>query len=170
MEKEVKSERSKACQNMFHSRGRALRALLHGDDFLTVGPKKETHKLEKEMDERYEAKHEEIGPGQMNNNMKVLDIEIIWHEDRLTIEADRQHVKAALKDLGLEDTKVMKTPGVKDTRKTQQETEKHKADVDCDEEAVTRKRRIPSCIDGRKTSEDWLKKLLQQDKTPRKRV
>ena len=58
--------------------------------------------------------------------MRVLNREIEWHEKKITMEPDRKHVKAVIKELGLENAKVMSTPGVKDKyEKVQQEKEKH---------------------------------------------
>ena len=54
--------RSAGCQHAFYNADRSLRAMAHGDDFLTAGPENEADKLKTEMDTKYEAKHTMIGP------------------------------------------------------------------------------------------------------------
>ena len=51
-------KRSFACQNAFYHETRAIRLIVHGDDFLTGGPEKEIRKFEQEMSKTYEAKHQ----------------------------------------------------------------------------------------------------------------
>ena len=65
------------------------------------------------MSNKYEAKHQLIEPGRDHlKKMKVLNREIEWHEKKITMEADGKHVKAVIKELGLEHAKVISTPGV----------------------------------------------------------
>ena len=54
---ELNFNRSMACQNAFHHKGRAIRIIVHGDDFLMAGPERELMKLKGQMDRTYEAKH-----------------------------------------------------------------------------------------------------------------
>ena len=94
--------------------------------FSQGGPEKEIHKFRHEMSNKYEAKHQMMGPGRDHlKKMKVLNREIEWHAKKITMEPDTKHVKAVIKELGLENARVMSTPGVKDRHeKVQQEKEK----------------------------------------------
>ena len=102
--------------------------IVHGDDFLVGGSRREVERFREEMNLQYEAKHQTIGPGGgPDNRMKVLNREIVWHDNKITIEADAKRVKAVLKDLGLEEAMPVKTPGVKDRcDKVQQDKERQK--------------------------------------------
>ena len=54
--------RSLGCQNAFYHEARAIRLIVHGDDFLTGGPEKEVLELKEQMSDKYEAQHQLLGP------------------------------------------------------------------------------------------------------------
>ena len=121
---------------------------MHGDDFLAGGPEKEIQKLKQEMSNKYEAKHQLMGSGKDKlKRMKVLNREIEWHDNRITMEPDRKHVKGVLEELKLENANTVSTPGVKDRfEKVQQEKERHalnkfKDESDCDASVIDQQRR-----------------------------
>ena len=77
-----------SCPNAFVHLKRAVRVVVHGDGFLSAGPRSEIERLREEMSHKYEAKHEPIGPGSdQQNNLKVLNRQTSWKEDQ---EAKRQ--------------------------------------------------------------------------------
>ena len=140
--------KSIGCQNAFYHEARAIRIIVHGDDFITGGPETEIQKFKEEMSKKYEAKHQIMGPGRDHSKkINVLNREIEWHQRKITMEADSKHVKAVIKELGLEHAKVMGTPGVKDRHeKVQQEKEKHmqeryEVERDNDTSAIAKERR-----------------------------
>ena len=122
--------------------------IVHGDDFLAGGPEEEIQQFKEEMSNKYEAKHQTMGPCKHHlKRMKVLNREIEWHENKITMEPDRKHVKAILEELKLENANTVSTPGVKDRfEKVQQEKEKQaqencKHERDNDESQVSQERR-----------------------------
>ena len=136
----MKFTRSVACQNAFYHKDRAIRIIVHGDGFLMAGPEKELVMLRKQMDEKYEAKHQVIGPrADHAKSMKVLNREIKWEDKGITIEADKKHVRAIIQELGLEGAKAVSTLGVKDRHeKMDQELAKHKELEQGEEEPYAR--------------------------------
>ena len=126
------------------------------------GPIKEIRKFEQEMSNKYEAKHQTLGPGNSDSKkMKVLNREIEWHKDKITMESDRKHAKAVIQELGLENANAMSTPGIKDKyEKIQQETEKQAQETseverDDDMSAIGNERRkLKQVIDKAQVEED----------------
>ena len=128
-------KRSLGCQNAFYHKARAIRLIVHGDDFLTGGPEKEVLKLKEQMSNKYEAKHQVLGPGKDHlKEMKVLNREIVWHKNKITMESDRKHVKAVIEELGLQHANTVNTPGVKDRYEKVQQEKERQAEQACEEE------------------------------------
>ena len=113
--KSIGFEKSISCPNAFYCKQRALRIIVHGDDFLTGGPEGEMEWRRGEMNKKYEAKHCIIGPRpDMSKSVKVLNRQITWEEGMITVEADKRHVEKAIQEMGLDQCKSVSTPGMKD--------------------------------------------------------
>lgn len=56
-----------------------LKKAVHGDDLLTAVPRKHTMWIKSVMDERFEAKHKLMGPGETDTkDMEVLNCQVCW--------------------------------------------------------------------------------------------
>ena len=76
---------------------------------------KEIERFVRMMNVQYEAKHTIVGPGpKFKKEVKVLNRNIVWEPESISIEADSKHVKQILTDLCMEQCKSAATPGVRD--------------------------------------------------------
>ena len=117
-------ERGTGFPSMFYNKARNIKLMVHGDDFVAVGRKKQLDWFQKQMDEKYESKHIRFGQSTgAVKSMKVLNRIVTWEEASISVEADTRHVETALADLGLMSAKEVNTPAVReiDEKKNDQE-------------------------------------------------
>ena len=88
---------------------------VHGDDFTTVGSKRELDWFEAEMRKHYELTTQpRLGPGPEDaSECVVLNRVIRWTQDGLEYEADPRHVEELVAECGMADTNSVATPGVR---------------------------------------------------------
>ena len=90
---------------------------VHGDDFTTVGSKKDLDWFRQQLEGKYELKEgARLGPGQADDKEgRILNRVVRWTDTGLTYEADpRQHEKL-ISELGLEGAKAVVTPVLRPT-------------------------------------------------------
>ena len=67
------------------------------------------------MNKKYESKHIRLGGTKgAVKSVKILNRIITWEVDSISVEADLRHVKTAILDLGLMDSKEVGTPAVRE--------------------------------------------------------
>ena len=99
-------ERGVAFPSIFYNKNMNVKCLVHGDDFVTIGRRKQLEVFTKSMDAKYECKHVRMGAhNDKLKSMKVLNRIVRWEEKSISIEADVRHVIIAMKDLNLSDAK-----------------------------------------------------------------
>ena len=96
----------------YYNKGRNLRVLVHGDDFVTSGERPDIRWFQGVLEERFEISTKVIGdgPGELSS-AKVLNRVISVSESGWTHEADQRHADLIVKAMGLEQAKGGKTPG-----------------------------------------------------------
>ena len=72
------------------------------------------------MDEIYEAKHQIMGEmSWAQKSIKLLSIIITWERHGISLEADKKHTEEATREFGLEESKPVSTPGVREYEEDQ---------------------------------------------------
>ena len=100
---------------IFYHQKYGIRIVVHGDDFLTAGPTSALKWLEKEMSNKFEAKHQYLGESSwMSKEIRVLNRDIKWTKNGIAVEADRKHVENLLKETGLTNARGVNTPAVRE--------------------------------------------------------
>ncbi len=92
-------------------KGRKLRTLVHGDDFVTTGDRENVRWLKKKMEERFDIKTKVIGnqPGEAKEE-RILNRVIRVTRDGWEYEPDQRRAELIIKGLKLEDAKGVLTP------------------------------------------------------------
>ena len=103
-------------------------ALVHGDDFVSVGSAAAASKFKKQLEARFEIKTQvmrapgaeggacassasEGSLGQGVQEGRVLNRVVRWTPEGWETEPDQRHVDLIVKELGLQDAKPVSTPG-----------------------------------------------------------
>ena len=98
---------------------------MYGDDLTTEGPKMHLDWLKERLEEHYElVESARLGPGsQDDKHARVLNRVVRWTEEGLEYEADPRQSEKLVRDLKLEGSKAVSTPGVKATQQQMDEDE-----------------------------------------------
>ena len=81
---------------------RKLRTAVHGDDFVTVGPKSELKKMRKELEMKYDLKTSVLGPDEgEEKEVRILNRVIRWTREGVSYEPDPRHGEILIDQLGL---------------------------------------------------------------------
>ena len=100
---------------VFYHRERGLRAYIHGDDFVVVGMPAQLKWMQDRLEEKYELTVEVLGPAKEQvKEVRVLNRIIRWTKEGIEYEADPRHVEIILKQMNMQDSKAVATPGAKD--------------------------------------------------------
>ena len=82
----------------------------------------------RQIEKKYELKTQVLGPSKTDKQeVRVLNRIISWKDNGIHYEADPRHVEIVLKELGLENSKEVCSPGTKEEGKTKEE---HKEALD----------------------------------------
>ena len=100
--------------------------LVHGDDFVAVGDDAGFADVRSRLADEYISKVEVLGdaPGCVGE-FRILNKVVRHTKSGIELEVDPRHAEIAVRELGLENAKHSKTPGVK-------EVIKKDSDDDCD--------------------------------------
>ena len=71
-------ERGVACPCSFYSRVSGIRIVVHGNDFMSGGPKRQVEWLEKVMDKHFESKHTVVASRDLAESLVMLNRKILW--------------------------------------------------------------------------------------------
>ena len=90
---------------------------VHGDDFMSSGPKDALDWYEASLAEEYEISvGPRLGPGRADaKEGRALNRVIRWCEDRIEYEADPRQIERLVAECGLEGAKAVATPSVRAT-------------------------------------------------------
>ena len=115
--------RGKSQPAVFYNRETDTRVLVHGDDFMVLGPQEAVDAFEKILASRYEYKKTaNLGFGEGDEKETVFLNRVIvvrggslrsGRDRSVTLEPDARHVQMLVKELGLEKAKGVETPSEK---------------------------------------------------------
>ena len=121
-------ERGTASPCTFFHRDRQIRTYIHGDDYVSVGQEEDLQWMKRQIEKKYELKTQVLGPSKTDKQeVRVLNRIISWKDNGIQYEADPRHVEIVLKELNLENSKEVCSPGTKEEGKTKEE---HKEALD----------------------------------------
>ena len=104
---------------LFHNAKLGVSVMVHGDDFIGVGPEEHLKELRKTLEEKYKLKVEMLGrKGEEKKEIKILNKIVRETEDGIELEADPRHVEIAIRELGIAECKPAATPGIKEVAKS----------------------------------------------------
>ena len=118
--KQIGFEQVKASPCIFYHKERGLCTYVHGDDYVTMGMPEHLGWMKAQLEKKYTVKTQTLGPGEKNQQqIKLLNRVVTWHDNfGIHCEADPRHVEIILKQLKMEDAKIVTTLGTKDEGKT----------------------------------------------------
>ena len=88
---------------------------VHVDGFLCAGSASDLHWLREQLASHFESTSTILGPGTgEQKKMKYLNRVLEWTHTGITYEHDPKYVQIILKELGMLDSSIVNTPGVKD--------------------------------------------------------
>ena len=98
--------------SVYWHRGRGLKTLVHGDDFITTGARGQAAWFRKVLEGRFEIKTKVVGPGPGEaKEERVLNRIIRVTAEGWEYEADQRHADLIISGMNLEDAKGVRGPG-----------------------------------------------------------
>ena len=105
--------RGVAIPSVYHNPEDVVACMVHGDDYLCVGPNDALDKLKMNISKAFEIKHTRIGHREgMEKEGRFLNRIIRATPSGWEVEADQRHGELIAKELGVDMTKGLTTPGV----------------------------------------------------------
>ena len=99
-----------------------IRTLVHGDDFVSEGPEKNLLAMDEMLRKEFEVKTEILGPEKRHvQQVKILNRVVSWEDDGIVWEPDPRHAELIISQLGLENAKPLKLPGIKEEPRTERQ-------------------------------------------------
>ena len=92
--------------------------MVHGDDFVAVGPRKHLAHTKAALEEKYKIKTEELGRGKgQKEEVRILNKVVRVTDSGIELEADPRHAELVVKELELDNAKPSPVPGSKEEAK-----------------------------------------------------
>ena len=117
---------------VYYHRKRQLRALVHGDDYATVGSFENLKWLQGELESAFEMKTVIAGHSRregVTTEAKILNRVIRAVPSGWEYEPDQRHVEIILEELRLKDCKTLSTPGIEESLKKSDAEEELEAEL-----------------------------------------
>ena len=93
--------------------------MVHGDDFVAVGPDKHLQNIKNTLSEKYKIKIEQLGYGGDNKSeIRILNKVVRMTDTGIELEADPRHAELVISELGLSSARPALVPGSKTEGKT----------------------------------------------------
>ena len=109
----------KAMPCLFQNAELGVSIMVHGDDFVAVGPEENLKATTKTLEDKYKLKVEVLGTKEgQSSEMRILNKVVRTTSEGIELEADPRHAELVVKDLGLESAKVSMVPGSKEDQKS----------------------------------------------------
>ena len=107
-----KQGKSNPC--LFYHEEKDVAVMVHGDDFVAVGPNQHLEHVEKTLGDKYKIKVDKLGLGKgQKDEVRILNKVVRMTEYGIELEADPRHAELVIKELGLEGAKPSMVPGSK---------------------------------------------------------
>ena len=127
----------------FHHADRDIKVVVHGDDFVSEGPKANLLWMDKAMRKHFELKTEILGPDVREvKEVRILNRVLRWEEHGISWEADQRHAELVVEQLGLGEARPVTSPGSKDEERRETVSEAKRArmlDMDVVHELIDEK-------------------------------
>ena len=108
--------KSNSC--LFHNEALDVSVMVHGDDFIGVGPDEHLTSLRSTLEGKYKLKVEVLGrKSGEKSEIKILKKIVRETDGGIELEADPRHVELAIRELGIDNCKAAATPGCKEPPK-----------------------------------------------------
>jgi len=101
---------------VFYQKERAVRVVVHGDDFTVLGQETQLDWFRKQIAEKFEVKFRgSLGPSDTDDkSIRILNRVVTWTKEGIEYEADQRHAEIIVEHLGLsKHSKPVGTPSVK---------------------------------------------------------
>ena len=97
---------------MFWHQDRNIRCVVHGDDFTLLGSHEQLMWFREKVKEKFQVKFRGmLGPSSKDDKqVTILNRTVTWDKGGITYKADPRHVEIVVKELGLQDSKAVRTP------------------------------------------------------------
>ena len=97
---------------MFWHPKRNLRCVVHGDDFTMLGTHEQLMWFREQIKKRFQVKFRGmLGPSSKDDkDITILNRTVSWDKNGITYKVDPRHVDIVIRELGLQDSKSVKTP------------------------------------------------------------
>ena len=103
---------------LFRHQQQQVSIMVHGDDFIAVGPAENLKTTRAALEGKYKIKVEVLGDKkEESQELRILNKVVRLTEAGIELEADPRHAEIVIKDLGLEHAKASRTPGSKDEQR-----------------------------------------------------
>ena len=107
----------KANPCLFQHGGLRVSIMVHGDDFVAVGPEENLKTTRAALENKYKIKVEVLGKREgQTEELRILNKVVRLTATGIELEADPRHAELTIRDLKLEHAKVSSVPGAKDTK------------------------------------------------------
>lgn len=108
---------------LFYHKENDVAIMVHGDDFVAVGPDAHLDHVRRTLSDKYKIKVEQLGKGQgQSAEVRILNKVVRITESGIELEADPRHAELVVKDLGLDGAKASAVPGAKSEAKGRNES------------------------------------------------
>jgi hypothetical protein len=98
--------------------------MVHGDDFVAVGPDKHLEDIKSTLSEKYKIKIEQLGyGGDSKSEIRILNKVVRMTDTGIELEADPRHAELVISELGLGNARPSLVPGSKTEGKTASTTD-----------------------------------------------
>ena len=111
-------ERGVANPCLFSSKSKDLSVMVHGDDFVAVGPDAAVKEIETALAQAYKIKTEVLGTGKgEQKEVRILNRVVQLLPEGVRLEADPRHAERVIRYMGVEQGKTSPVPGSKEETK-----------------------------------------------------
>ena len=143
-------ERGVANPCLFKNKSGTTSVMVHGDDFVAVGPETEVKEVENALAHKYKIKVETLGLGEGDKKeIRVLNRVIrMSKNDGVSLEADPRHAERVIREMGVEEAKASPMPGTKGEAKkaTEKEEEDEEEPKELDQKDASRYRGVAATL------------------------
>ena len=114
-----------SCPVVFRHQSLSILVVVHGDDFLALGPEAELDAFKRQMEGAYERKQVgRIGPQKSDDEvLRVLNRFVEWTDEAIYIEGEQRHSEIVVHELGLVGANGVSTPGAKEATEEEENVE-----------------------------------------------
>ncbi len=123
--KSVGFTQGRATPCVFKHQQKGIDTLIHGDDYVSIGPASGLHWLRVELEKRFALKTHIIGPESGDDKeAKVLNRIIRYTPTAIEFEGDQRHAEIIARELNVDGARSVSTPGSREDEKADEDKKK----------------------------------------------